>query len=73
MNADRVEPSSPLVSRADLGPLRPGSNTLSIEMPTTLFNRLRTTNPAVFGSSARQAYGLVGPISITPYREAVVG
>lgn len=42
-------------------------------MPTTLFNRLRTTNPAIFGGSARQAYDLVGPVSIKPYREAVIG
>ena len=74
VNGDRVEPTSPLVSRIDLGTrLRPGTNTLSIEMPTTLFNRLRTTNPAIFGASARQAYGLVGPVSIKPYREVVVG
>jgi hypothetical protein len=73
VNGNRLDPSTPLAPLVDLGSrLRPGSNTITIEMPTTLFNRLRTTNSSVFGSSSRQAYGLVGLVSIKPYREAVV-
>ncbi|MFT4081051.1 MAG: glycosyl hydrolase [Nocardioides sp.] len=73
LNGTEVAPVSPLVSRIDLGrALRPGENTLRIETSTTLWNRLRTTSPEVFGSSARQSYGLLGPVKITPYREAHV-
>ena len=73
LNGERLPATTPLVTRIDLGQrLRPGANTLVIEVSTTLFNRLRTTNPAVFGSSARQNYGLLGPVTLTAYREATV-
>ena len=72
-HGERLPATTPLVTRIDLGQrLRPGANTLVIEVSTTLFNRLRTTNPAVFGSSARQNYGLLGPVTLTAYREATV-
>jgi hypothetical protein len=74
VNGDRVDPRTPLAPRIDLGTrLRPGANTITIELPTTLFNRLRTTNPSVFGSSSRQTYGLTSSVSIKPYREGFFG
>jgi hypothetical protein len=64
---DRVNPV------VDLGGhLRRGDNTIEIEVATPLFNRLRASNPAVFGTSARQAYGLLGPVQLVPYAEQTV-
>ena len=73
VNGDRVPPSSVLTPRVDLGTrLVVGRNRLEIEVPSTLFNRLRVATPSVFGSSPRQSYGLVGPLRLVPYREADV-
>lgn len=52
--------------------LRSGSNTLEVELATTLLNRLRVSDPAVYGIAARQSFGLVGPVLIVPYREKVI-
>ena len=73
LNGERLPAVSPLVTRIDLGAgLRPGRNSLVVEVTTTLFNRLRTTHPSVFGKSSRQAYGLIGPVTVQPYREATI-
>lgn len=54
----------------DLGDaLKPGKNTLVVTVATTLLNRLRETRPTVFTQPA-QDYGLIGPVSITPYGQA---
>jgi hypothetical protein len=54
----------------DLGTaLRPGANVLTVTVATTLMNRLRTTRPAVY-TQPRQDYGLIGPVTITPYVDA---
>ena len=37
---------------------------------TTLLNRLRVTRPAEFAARTKQAYGLLGPVKLTPYGEA---
>ncbi|ROO88681.1 secreted protein [Actinocorallia herbida] len=50
--------------------LRPGRNTLVVEVTTTLNNRLRLADPGVYGGNARQAYGITGPVRLTPYRTA---
>jgi hypothetical protein len=64
-----LPPVDPLRPVADLGPrLRPGLNTIEVEVATTLLNRLRTTSPEVFGIAARQAYGLLGPVFLRWYR-----
>jgi hypothetical protein len=64
---DRINPV------VDLGGhLRKGANVIEVEVATPLINRLRVSNPAVFGSSARQAYGLLGPVRLVPYAEAEV-
>jgi hypothetical protein len=60
-----VDPAIPVV---DVGPaLVAGANTIEVEVATMLLNRLRVTNPAVFGAGARQRYGLIGPVWLVPY------
>ena len=51
------------------GALRPGANTLTVTVATTLLNRLRVTRPTVY-TQPRQDYGLIGPVTITPYVDA---
>ncbi|WP_420823315.1 hypothetical protein [Streptomyces fulvoviolaceus] len=54
--ADRLHPV------VDLGGhLRRGANVIEVEVATPLINRLRVSQRAVFGVSARQAYGLMRP------------
>ena len=70
-NGQRVPPGGILDSRVDLGSLlRPGMNTIEVEVATTLINRLRTVTPAIYGVATRQAYGLLGPVRLLPYAEA---
>ncbi|MFJ4846622.1 glycosyl hydrolase [Streptomyces sp. NPDC088733] len=57
----------------DLGPLlRRGRNTVEVEVATTLLNRLRVSDPSVYGGAASQRTGLVGPVRLIPYGEAAV-
>lgn len=73
VNGTRLDPVDRLNPVVDLGGhLRRGANTIEIEVATPLFNRLRISNPAVFGTSARQNYGLVGPVQLTPYVQQTV-
>ncbi|GHF33535.1 hypothetical protein FHX82_005293 [Amycolatopsis bartoniae] len=73
VNGAPLPPADVLDTVVDVGPwLRPGRNTIEVEIATTLNNRLRVTNPAVFGIAARQAYGLVGPVRLVPYRQVEV-
>ncbi|MFJ8486809.1 glycosyl hydrolase [Streptomyces sp. NPDC094038] len=73
VNGTGVGPVDRLNPEVDLGGLlRPGANTVEVEVATPLFNRLRVSNPAVFGSAARQAYGLVGPVLLVPYVQRTV-
>ncbi|MGW3458981.1 hypothetical protein ACWDE9_05070 [Streptomyces olivaceoviridis] len=69
--------SVPAVDRlhpvVDVGPyLRGGDNSIEIEVATPLINRLRVAQPSVFGTAARQDHGLVGPVRLVPYAQAVV-
>ncbi len=60
---------NPLSTTADVGRyLRPGENTISVRVATTLRNRLRTLEEAQ-EARPRQPYGLVGPVVLQPYRE----
>ncbi|WP_306211242.1 glycosyl hydrolase [Actinoplanes sp. RD1] len=69
VNGRALPPADVLDPVVDLGPwLRPGRNTVEVEVATTLLNRLRTTSPEVFGIAARQAYGLLGPVQLRWYR-----
>jgi hypothetical protein len=72
VNGKRVQAQGILTPRLDLGTsLRPGANTIEIEVASTLINRLRTVTPAIYGIATRQDYGLIGPVVLTPYVEAV--
>ncbi|WUD71271.1 glycosyl hydrolase [Streptomyces sp. NBC_00510] len=55
------------------GLLRRGSNTIEVEVATPLLNRLRVSDPSVYGGAASQRTGLVGPVRLIPYAQAVVG
>ena len=72
VNGERVPPAGPLASSMDLGSLlRPGRNTIQVDVATTLINRLRVVTPSIYGVEARQAYGLIGPVQLVPYGQAV--
>ncbi len=74
VNGTQLAPVDRLNPVVDLGGhLRHGTNTIEVEVATPLFNRLRISNPTVFGTSARQSYGLVGPVRLTPYVQRKVG
>lgn len=49
--------------------LRAGRNVLKVEVASTLNNRLRVSNPDVFGSQPKAEYGLLGPVTLQPYRQ----
>ena len=52
--------------------VREGRNTLRVEVASTLINRLRVTRPDVYGVIGVQNYGLMGPVTVTPYGRARV-
>jgi hypothetical protein len=73
VNGHRLDPVDLLDPVVDLaGVLSPGSNTVTVEVATTLLNRLRVARPTLFGSKSRQQYGLLGPVTLTPYTTALV-
>ncbi|WP_370614285.1 glycosyl hydrolase [Mumia qirimensis] len=73
VNNRTVEHASPTDTRLDVGHLlRAGVNHVEIEVATTLFNRMRTAQPDVFGAAKRVRSGLVGPVRLLPYGEAVL-
>ncbi|MHC3475586.1 glycosyl hydrolase [Streptomyces sp. 7R007] len=73
VNGRRLPAVDRLHPVVDAGPyLRRGDNTVEVEVATPLINRLRVAQPAVFGTTARQAHGLVGPVRLVPYAQAVV-
>ncbi|WP_086723842.1 glycosyl hydrolase [Streptomyces carpinensis] len=73
VNATRMDPVNRIRPVLDVGPwLRRGANTIEVEVAVPLINRLRVSNPAVFGTTTRQAYGLVGPVRLVPYGQATV-
>ncbi|HEX2313881.1 MAG TPA: glycosyl hydrolase [Thermomonospora sp.] len=73
VNGRRLPAVDQLNPVVDAGPyLRAGANTIEVEVATTLNNRLRVSDPGVYGNASRQRYGLMGPVRLVPYREAVV-
>ncbi|GAB2864802.1 glycosyl hydrolase [Actinocorallia aurea] len=71
VNGKALPPVNPITPAPDVSAhLRPGRNTLVIEVTTTLNNRLRLADPGVYGGNARQAYGITGPVRLVPYRTA---
>ncbi|MFF6955074.1 glycosyl hydrolase [Streptomyces sp. NPDC008317] len=74
VNGHRLDPVDHINPVVDLGGwLRQGDNTIEVEVATTLGNRLRVSDPGVYGGSPRQPYGLVGPVRLLPYGEARIG
>ncbi|WP_284741426.1 glycosyl hydrolase [Amycolatopsis sp. RTGN1] len=70
VNGTALLPSDVLDTVVDVGRwLRSGRNSIEVEVATTLNNRLRVSRPEVFAIAARQAYGLVGPVRLLPYRQ----
>ncbi|MEU9737456.1 glycosyl hydrolase [Streptomyces sp. NPDC048002] len=53
----------------DLGALKAGAHTLVVTVATTLMNRLKQFRPDVY-TAAKQTYGLLGTVTVTPYGEA---
>jgi hypothetical protein len=45
-------------------------NTLEVVVATSLLNCLRVSDSSVYGVASRQAFGLIAPVLIVPYREA---
>jgi hypothetical protein len=53
------------------GRLHRGTHTIGVEEATTLSNRIRATTPALIAGRPARPYGLVGPVTLRPYREVV--
>ncbi|MDP3893194.1 glycosyl hydrolase [Nocardioides sp.] len=68
VNGERVDPCDVLDTTVDLGSLlKAGRNKLTVEVASTLLNRLRVVTPDVYAVAQRQAYGLLGPVRLVPY------
>ncbi|WP_225993087.1 glycosyl hydrolase [Actinomadura rudentiformis] len=73
VNGRRLPPVNLFAPVVDISPyLRRGTNTIEIEVATTLNNRLRVSDPGVYGRAARQPYGLTGPVRLVPYGERAI-
>ncbi|MFD7712575.1 glycosyl hydrolase [Streptomyces sp. NPDC059786] len=73
VNGHRLPPVDQIHPVADLhGLLKRGRNVIEIEVATPLGNRLRVSDPTVYGGTTRQDYGLMGPVRLVPYGEARV-
>lgn len=70
VNGHRLDPVDQIHPVVDLGDLlERGTNVIEVEVATPLANRLRISDPAVYGGLTRAAYGLLGPVRLTPYGE----
>ncbi|MDW5597565.1 glycosyl hydrolase [Conexibacter stalactiti] len=70
---DRQVPADQISGDVDLaGLLRAGENTIEVRVATTLNNRLNAIDPNVTRRGFVQRYGLVGPVVLTPYKQAAV-
>ncbi len=62
-----------LSAEGDIGAnLKPGRNTITVRVATTLNNRLAKIDEEVAARGLVQPNGLVGPVRLTPYATAVV-
>uniref|UniRef100_A0AAU1UH35 Glycosyl hydrolase n=1 Tax=Streptomyces sp. NBC_00119 TaxID=2975659 RepID=A0AAU1UH35_9ACTN len=74
VNGRQLDPVDQINPVVDVGPwLKRGDNTIEVEVASTLANRLRVSDPDVYGGLARQQYGLTGPVRLVPYGQARVG
>jgi hypothetical protein len=70
---DRSVPIDQHQTTADVGPyLKAGANNIVVRVATTLNNRLSALNESVKARGVIKAYGLTGPVILTPYRESAV-
>ena len=66
-------PIDQLSAETEVGPyLKAGKNTIAVRVATTLNNRLAEIDDAVAKRGLVQPYGLVGPVLLTPYKQAPV-
>jgi hypothetical protein len=66
-------PVDQVSGKTDISPaLHAGANTLTVRVATTLNNRLYSLDTAVANRGLLQDYGLVGPVTVTPYRLVAV-
>ncbi|MFT4084571.1 MAG: glycosyl hydrolase [Nocardioides sp.] len=73
LNGVRLPAVNILDTRIDLGPyLRAGKNTLQVEVASTLCNAVRVARGGQWADFARQDYGLLGPVTLTPYVDVPV-
>ncbi|SPE38439.1 Secreted protein (fragment) [Candidatus Sulfopaludibacter sp. SbA6] len=69
----RAVPIDQLAAEGDIGPyLKAGRNTIAVRVATTLNNRLAEIDDDVANRGLAQPYGLVGPVVLTPYGQAIV-
>ncbi len=67
VGVDGIDPT------ADLGPyLHAGAGTIAVRVATTYNNRLFVLDTAVRNRGVIQNHGLVGPVVLSPYRQAAV-
>ena len=70
---NQAVPIDQISAEADVGPyLKAGRNTIAVRVATTLNNRLAKLDDDVANRGLVQPYGLVGPVVLTPYGQAMV-
>ena len=70
VNGESLPPLDQLSLEFDIGDfLKNGTNTIEIEVATSLLNRMRVVSPSAYGDVPRQSFGLLG-VTIQPYRQA---
>lgn len=68
INGDRVDERDLVDSTIDITAyVRRGENRIRVEVATPLNNRMRVARPEVYGGQGKQDYGLIGPVTVTPY------
>ncbi|GAA4894992.1 glycosyl hydrolase [Streptomonospora salina] len=71
VNGGAVPAGDQIAPVVDLGDrLKRGTNTVEVEVSTTLINRMRAFRPDVYGDVPRQEQGLMGPVRLLPYGQA---
>jgi hypothetical protein len=69
---EQLPPCDPFSLKYDIGAyVVNGTNTVEIEVASSLLSSMRVVFPDVYGGNARQAFGLVG-VTIQPYTQAAI-
>ncbi|PPF41912.1 hypothetical protein C5B85_18060 [Pseudoclavibacter sp. AY1F1] len=72
VNGQQVTVNQADRSRIDLGHhLEPGDNSVVVRVATTMFNAVKATGDSNYQTAENQRTGLMGPITLTPYRDTV--